>query len=271
MSIHYLKKADKTPETETAAAHKVVGDMLATIERDGEAAVRDYARQLDGWTGEIVMTAEQIAAAIADVPSQVRSDIDFAVKAGAQLRPGAKGFDHRCLGGAACRCHCRAEGVAGQRRRLLRAGRALCPHRIGLHDRCHRQGRRCQDGDRLFVAVPRRRHASLRAVCVPGRRGRCDHDLGRGAGHRHHGLRSVHRRAGRCGGRPRKQIRRRSQAQLVRQGRHRCFRRALGSGGDRRQACRRGPGRQRSGGPGRTRSRIAGLGSSRTAARWPKT
>lgn len=80
MSIRYLKKADKTPETETAAAQKVVTDMLATIERDGEAAVRDYAKKLDGWSGEIVMTASQIDAAIADVPAQVKKDIDFAVK-----------------------------------------------------------------------------------------------------------------------------------------------------------------------------------------------
>ena len=80
MAITYLKKAGKTPETETATAQKVVGEMLAAIESGGEQAVRDYARKLDKWDGEIVMTAEQIAAAIADVPPQVRADIDFAVR-----------------------------------------------------------------------------------------------------------------------------------------------------------------------------------------------
>ena len=80
MAITYLKKAGKTPETETATAQKVVNEMLAAIESGGEQAVRDYARKLDQWDGEIVMTAEQIAAAVADVPTQVRADIDFAVR-----------------------------------------------------------------------------------------------------------------------------------------------------------------------------------------------
>jgi hypothetical protein len=45
----YLKKAAKTPETETATAQKVVSEMLTEIGAKGEAAVRAYARQLDGW------------------------------------------------------------------------------------------------------------------------------------------------------------------------------------------------------------------------------
>ena len=80
MSTRYLKKADKTPETETATAQKVVTDMLAAIEAGGEKAVRDYASKLDKWDGDIVMSAAMIDAAIKDVPAQVRADIDFAVK-----------------------------------------------------------------------------------------------------------------------------------------------------------------------------------------------
>ncbi len=80
MAVTYLKKASKTPETETAGAQKVVTEMLATIEAGGEQAVRDYARRLDQWTGEIVMPAAQINAALADVPAQVKADIDFAVR-----------------------------------------------------------------------------------------------------------------------------------------------------------------------------------------------
>ena len=63
MPITYLKQASKTPETESAAAQKVVADMLQRIESGGEAVVRDYARTLDQWTGDIVMTAAQIEAA----------------------------------------------------------------------------------------------------------------------------------------------------------------------------------------------------------------
>jgi sulfopropanediol 3-dehydrogenase len=80
MSLRYLKKADKTPDTETATAQQVVTDMLAAIEAGGERAVRDYASKLDHWDGDIVMSAAQIDAALQDVPMQVRADIDFAVK-----------------------------------------------------------------------------------------------------------------------------------------------------------------------------------------------
>ena len=80
MAIHTLKRASKTPETETATAQKVVTDMLAAIEAEGEAAVRRYARELDHWTGDIVMSPQAIDAALKEVPAQVMRDIDFAVK-----------------------------------------------------------------------------------------------------------------------------------------------------------------------------------------------
>jgi len=80
MTVTYLKKASKTPETETATAQKVVTDMLAAIEAGGEAAVRRYAKQLDQWDGEIVLTRAEIERSAAEVPAQVRQDIDFAIK-----------------------------------------------------------------------------------------------------------------------------------------------------------------------------------------------
>ncbi len=80
MALTYLKKASKTPDTETATAQKVVNEMLATIERGRENAVRDYAKSLDKWTGEIVMTEAAINAALRDVPASVKRDIDFAAK-----------------------------------------------------------------------------------------------------------------------------------------------------------------------------------------------
>ena len=80
MTITYLKRASKTPETETAAAQAVVTEMLARIQAEGEAAVRDYARKLDGWGGDIVMSDVDINAALRAVPTQVKKDIDFAVR-----------------------------------------------------------------------------------------------------------------------------------------------------------------------------------------------
>lgn len=83
MAIEYLKRATKTPETETASAQRVVLEMLATIRRGGERAVCDYARTLDKWTGDIVVSADEIDRRIRDIPTQVKSDIDFAA---AQVR-----------------------------------------------------------------------------------------------------------------------------------------------------------------------------------------
>jgi sulfopropanediol 3-dehydrogenase len=79
MGTTYLKKAAKTPETETATAQKVVSEMLAEIGKNGEAAVRAYAKKLDGWDGEIVLTRAEIDRRAAEVPALVKRDIDFAI------------------------------------------------------------------------------------------------------------------------------------------------------------------------------------------------
>jgi sulfopropanediol 3-dehydrogenase len=78
--ITYLKKASKTPETETATAQAVVTAMLAEIEQHREAAVLAYAKKLDQWDGDPVATPEQLAANAEAVPLQVRHDIDFAIE-----------------------------------------------------------------------------------------------------------------------------------------------------------------------------------------------
>jgi sulfopropanediol 3-dehydrogenase len=79
MTTTYLKKASKTPETETATAQKVVTEMLAEIGSNGEAAVRAYAKKLDGWDGEIVLSRAEIDRRAAEVPAAVKRDIDFAI------------------------------------------------------------------------------------------------------------------------------------------------------------------------------------------------
>jgi sulfopropanediol 3-dehydrogenase len=79
MSTTYLKKASKTPETETATAQKVVSEMLAEIGKNGEAAVRAYAKKLDAWDGEIVLTRAEIDRRAAEVPADVKRDLDFAI------------------------------------------------------------------------------------------------------------------------------------------------------------------------------------------------
>ncbi|MEY3381753.1 MAG: histidinol dehydrogenase [Hylemonella sp.] len=80
MTTTFLKKASKTPETETASAQKVVGEMLEAINADGEKAVLAYAKQLDGWDNEVVLSRAEIDRRSAEVPDTVKKDIDFAIK-----------------------------------------------------------------------------------------------------------------------------------------------------------------------------------------------
>lgn len=80
MSIEYLKRAAKTPETETAAAQKVVGEMLAEIEKRGEAAVRDYALKLDQWANDIIVTPAEIERRTRGIPATIKRDIEFATE-----------------------------------------------------------------------------------------------------------------------------------------------------------------------------------------------
>ncbi len=78
MAITYLKKATPRPVTENTQIRDIVRDMLSTIAAGGEDAARDYAQKLDGWEGDIVLSAQDRAAACARVPQQTKDDITFA-------------------------------------------------------------------------------------------------------------------------------------------------------------------------------------------------
>ncbi|MBW4960381.1 histidinol dehydrogenase [Sulfitobacter sp. CW3] len=78
MAITYLKTADPRPLVENKDIRDIVHIMLANIDREGEAAVRDYAHKLDGWTGDIVLSDEARRAACARVPEDLKNDIRFA-------------------------------------------------------------------------------------------------------------------------------------------------------------------------------------------------
>jgi sulfopropanediol 3-dehydrogenase len=80
VSIEYLKRAAKSPESETATARAVVEEMLAEIATHGEDAVRDYAARLDHWNGPIVLTAAEIGRRTGDIPGSIKRDIDFATE-----------------------------------------------------------------------------------------------------------------------------------------------------------------------------------------------
>ena len=87
MAITFLKKAQKSPETEAGNAQSVAAGMLAEIERRGEEAVREYAAKLDRWEGDIVVPAAEIERRAKLVPDTVKADIEFAT---AQVRRFAK-------------------------------------------------------------------------------------------------------------------------------------------------------------------------------------
>lgn len=78
MTVTYLKRATKTPTTETGTAEKVVTEMLSEIRANGEQAVRDYALKLDKWSGEIVVTRDEMERRASEVPDEVKRDIEYA-------------------------------------------------------------------------------------------------------------------------------------------------------------------------------------------------
>jgi len=76
----YLKKAERSAESNVLEAQKVVNDMLTNIDKNGEQAVRDYAARLDNWHGDILLSKSDIDAITSGVSQSVKDDIDFACK-----------------------------------------------------------------------------------------------------------------------------------------------------------------------------------------------
>ncbi len=78
MSVTYLKKATKTPATGEDETRSLVQDMLRQIESGREDSVREYARKLDKWDAEIVVSQDEIARRTAELPQSVKDDVRFA-------------------------------------------------------------------------------------------------------------------------------------------------------------------------------------------------
>jgi sulfopropanediol 3-dehydrogenase len=78
--MEYLKRAAAEAEValEDERIQAAVKDMLTKIKGNGESAVREYAKQFDSWQGDFVLTEDKKQALIAQVPQQVKDDIDFA-------------------------------------------------------------------------------------------------------------------------------------------------------------------------------------------------
>ena len=78
MAIEYLKKANPPVRLIDTSTAETVRAMLAEIESGREEAVRRYARDLDGYDGEIVLGEAAFAAAERALAPGVKDDIRFA-------------------------------------------------------------------------------------------------------------------------------------------------------------------------------------------------
>jgi len=78
MKVTRIKQAKKSPASGEDDTREVVQTMLREIEAGGEARVREYARELDNWDGEIVVARADIEAAGAALSARSKQDIEFA-------------------------------------------------------------------------------------------------------------------------------------------------------------------------------------------------
>ncbi len=79
MTVTWLKRASKPAAGTEAAAQDVAAGIIAAIEAGGEKVARDYALRLDGWTGDIAVTAGQVETVAATIAPSIRADIDAAI------------------------------------------------------------------------------------------------------------------------------------------------------------------------------------------------
>jgi sulfopropanediol 3-dehydrogenase len=78
MAITYLKKADKTSATGEQDVCDIVMTMLGELEQGGDERAVRYARDLDKWSGDIVITDETRERARKMVSQKLQDDIRFA-------------------------------------------------------------------------------------------------------------------------------------------------------------------------------------------------
>ncbi len=78
MTVQFLKKAARTPQSGEQQTREIVERMLEDIRAHGEDAVLRYARELDSWNGDIVLDAAELQRRTRDVAQTVKDDIRFA-------------------------------------------------------------------------------------------------------------------------------------------------------------------------------------------------
>ncbi len=76
--MKYLKKSNPPQQAIDTTTAKTVRAMLDAIDARGEDGVRQFAKDLDGWLGDIVVGPEAFAAAQKSLSDGVKADIRFA-------------------------------------------------------------------------------------------------------------------------------------------------------------------------------------------------
>ena len=78
MTREYLKKATLTSTSDATDVSATVQSILNDIETRGDAGALEYAAKFDKYSGNVILTKDEINAAAALVPEQLKRDIDFA-------------------------------------------------------------------------------------------------------------------------------------------------------------------------------------------------
>lgn len=78
MAREYLKKATLTSKSGASDVNQIVTEILADIEVRRDVAALEYAAKFDKYDGAVLLTQDEIDAAIAQVPEKLKSDIRFA-------------------------------------------------------------------------------------------------------------------------------------------------------------------------------------------------
>jgi len=76
--MHYIKKAEAAISENDRVIRDRVEAMIADIRSGGEEAVTRYAKDLDGWTGDFVLSNEKKERLLAEVSEREKDDIRFA-------------------------------------------------------------------------------------------------------------------------------------------------------------------------------------------------
>ena len=78
MTREYLKNATLTSTSDATDVSATVQSILNDIETRGDAGALEYAAKFDNYTGNVILSEDEINAAIALVPERLKRDIDFA-------------------------------------------------------------------------------------------------------------------------------------------------------------------------------------------------